>query len=136
MGHRDRMRVRAVVRTIPKNPSTPRRVSETTQGVEQLETGQLIRQKLWTRRLPVRQARQTILSCRGSHRYGLRSSPVVADDLRMHLAPALWIGIGVVVLVIGAVLLFFRGSSPEDLGAVSDQWVAQHRAGQVDDLSR
>jgi hypothetical protein len=54
----------------------------------------------------------------------------------MHLAPALWIGIGAVVLVVGVVLLFFRGSSSEDLGAVSNQWVAQHSAGQIDDLSR
>ena len=34
----------------------------------------------------------------------------------MHLAPALWIGIGAVVLAIGAILLFFRGSSSEGLG--------------------
>jgi hypothetical protein len=56
----------------------------------------------------------------------------------MRLAPALWIGLGAVVLAAGAVWLFFRGSSssPDALGAVSDQWVAQHRAGQVDDLSR
>ena len=60
----------------------------------------------------------------------------VADDRGMHLARALWIGAGVVVLAIGALVLFFRGTSSEDLGTVSGQWVAQHRAGQVDDLSR
>jgi hypothetical protein len=54
----------------------------------------------------------------------------------MHLAPALWIGIGASVLAIGAILLFFRGSSSEGLGAVSDQWVVRHRAGQLDDRGR
>jgi hypothetical protein len=67
----------------------------------------------------------------------LRPSPVVADDHWMRLAPALWIGIGAVVVAAGAAWLFFRGSSsPDALGAVSDQWVAQHRAGPGDDLSR
>lgn len=59
----------------------------------------------------------------------------VADDHRMHLASALWIGIGAIALAIGAILLFFRGSS-EDLGAVSAQWVVRHRAGRLDDLDR
>jgi hypothetical protein len=54
----------------------------------------------------------------------------------MHLARALWIGAGAVVLAIGALLLFFRGASSDDLGTVSGQWVAHHRAGQVDDLNR
>jgi hypothetical protein len=58
-----------------------------------------------------------------------------ADDPRMRLAPIVWIG-GAVALAAGVVFLFFRGSSSKDLGAVSDQWVAQHRAGQVDDLNR
>jgi len=53
----------------------------------------------------------------------------------MRLAPIVWIG-GAVALAAGVVFLFFRGSSSKDLGAVSDQWVAQHRAGQADDLSR
>ena len=53
----------------------------------------------------------------------------------MRIAPIVWIG-GAVALAAGVVFLFFRGSSSKDLGAVSDQWVAQHRAGQVDDLSR
>jgi hypothetical protein len=51
----------------------------------------------------------------------------------MH-APALWIGIGALALAAGVILLFFRGSSSQGLGAVSDQWVARHRAGQIDDL--
>jgi hypothetical protein len=54
----------------------------------------------------------------------------------MHLALALWIGMGVVALAIGASLLFFRGSSPDDLGAVSDSWVVQHSAGQLEDQGR
>jgi hypothetical protein len=56
----------------------------------------------------------------------------------MHLAPALWIGIGIglAALVIGASLLFFRGSSSEGLGAVSDRWVVQHRTGPLDDQGR
>jgi hypothetical protein len=54
----------------------------------------------------------------------------------MHLARALWIGASAVVLGIGALLLFFRGTSSEDLGTVSGQWVAHHRSGQVDELSR
>jgi hypothetical protein len=53
----------------------------------------------------------------------------------MRIAPIVWIG-GAVALAAGVVFLFFRGSSSKDLGAVSDQWVAQHRAGQVDDLNR
>ena len=64
--------------------------------------------------------------------------PTVAERCgvyRMRLAPIVWIG-GAVALAAGVVFLFFRGSSSKDLGAVSDQWVAQHRAGQVDDLSR
>ena len=60
----------------------------------------------------------------------------VADDRDMHLARALWIGAGAVVLAIGTFLLFFRGTSSEELGTVSGHWVAHHRAGQVDDLSR
>ena len=60
--------------------------------------------------------------------------PAVAED-KMRIAPIVWIG-GAVALAAGVVFLFFRGSSSKDLGAVSDQWVAQHRAGQADDLSR
>ena len=66
---------------------------------------------------------------------GLHPSPVVADDPRMRLAPIVWIG-GAVAVAVGVVFLFFRRPSSEDLGAVSDQWVAEHRAGPGDDLSR
>ena len=66
----------------------------------------------------------------------LLAPPVgVADHHRMNLQ-AVWIGIGAAALVIGAILLFFRGSSSEGLGMVSDQWVGQHRGKQLDDLER
>ena len=48
----------------------------------------------------------------------------VRDDHRMHLVTALGM-IGVVMLAIGAILLFFRGSSSQDLGTVSHQWVVR-----------
>jgi hypothetical protein len=60
----------------------------------------------------------------------------VVDDHRMHVGPVLWIGIGAVVLALGVILLFFRGSLSEGLGAVSDQWVVRHRAGPLDDRRR
>jgi hypothetical protein len=53
----------------------------------------------------------------------------------MH-APALWIGIGARCSPLCAILLFFRGSSSEALGAVSDQSVGRHRTGQIDDPGR
>ena len=54
----------------------------------------------------------------------------------MHLTAALWIGLGVVVVlaIVGVLLLHRR--SPVDLGTVSDQWVGQHRATPPDDVSR
>jgi hypothetical protein len=45
----------------------------------------------------------------------------------MHLGAALWIGLGAAALVIGGVLLLRRKPS-DGFGAVSDQWVMQHRA--------
>jgi hypothetical protein len=66
----------------------------------------------------------------------LASVIMVADDRRMNFPPALWIGFGAVVLAIGGVLLFRRGSSSDGLGAVSDQWVGQHRVMPGDDMSR
>jgi hypothetical protein len=53
----------------------------------------------------------------------------------MHPLTILWVAIGGLVMVLSVVVLFLRGSSSLDLGAVSDQWVAEHRA-QPDDLSR
>jgi len=50
------------------------------------------------------------------------------EDQAVHLSGLLWVGIGTVVIALAIVLLFFRGSSPPDLGTVSGQWIAQHRA--------
>jgi hypothetical protein len=54
----------------------------------------------------------------------------------MHLSTALWVGIGAAVMLLAVGILFFRGSSSPDLGAVSDQWLSQHRATQPDDFNR
>jgi hypothetical protein len=54
----------------------------------------------------------------------------------MHLSTTLGVGIGAAVMVLAVVVLFLRGSSSLDLGAVSDQWLSQHRATQPDDFSR
>ncbi len=50
----------------------------------------------------------------------------------MHVSSGAWIAIGAFVVVIGGVLLL-RRKTPENLGAVSDQWVAEHRAVRPDD---
>ena len=50
----------------------------------------------------------------------------------MHLGAAVWIGLGAAALVIGGVLLLRRKPS-DGFGAVSDQWVMQHRATPPDD---
>ncbi len=44
----------------------------------------------------------------------------------MYLSVLLWMGIGVIVISVAAILFFFRGSSPPDL-FVSGQWIAEHR---------
>jgi len=53
--------------------------------------------------------------------------PAVPDDQRMHIGAAIWIGLGAAALIIGGALLFRRKPS-DGFGAVSDQWVMQHRA--------
>ena len=53
----------------------------------------------------------------------------------MYPSIVLWVAIGGLVMVLSVVVLFLRGSASLDLGAVSDQWVAEHRS-QPDDLSR
>jgi hypothetical protein len=50
----------------------------------------------------------------------------------MHLSTAVWFGVGATVVVLAVIILFVRGSSAADLGSVSDQWVAQHRASDPD----
>ena len=49
------------------------------------------------------------------------------DDQRMHVGAAVWIGLGAAVFIIGGVLLM-RRKTTDGFGAVSDQWVMQHRA--------
>ena len=58
----------------------------------------------------------------------------VPDDQHMHFGAAIWIGLGTAVLVIGSVLLLRRKPS-DGFGAVSDQWVMQHRASPPDERS-
>jgi hypothetical protein len=45
----------------------------------------------------------------------------------MHVGAAVWIGLGIATLVVATVLLLRRKPS-DGFGAVSDQWVMQHRA--------
>jgi hypothetical protein len=56
----------------------------------------------------------------------------------MHLSSSvIWIGIAVLGLV--AVVLVVRHAfvaKPRDLGAMSGQWMAEHRAGQPEDPAR
>ena len=54
----------------------------------------------------------------------------------MHFATALWIGVGAVALVVIGGVLLLRHGPPDNLGAVSDQWVMQHRATPGDDTGR
>lgn len=59
-------------------------------------------------------------------------------DSAMQMAIAAWIatGVGLIGMAI-AVLMFIRPQSRAvDLGSVSEQWVAQHRAGPAHDLQR
>jgi len=49
----------------------------------------------------------------------------------MHLGAAILVGLGAAALVVGGVLLLRRKPS-DGFGAVSEQWVTQHRAGPED----
>jgi hypothetical protein len=57
----------------------------------------------------------------------LAVAPAVPDHERMHVGAAVWIGLGTATLVVATVLLLRRKPS-DGFGAVSDQWVMQHRA--------
>jgi hypothetical protein len=47
---------------------------------------------------------------------------------------AAWIGIGVgLVGALAAMFIHYRSSNTRDLGSVSEQWIAQHRAGPLTD---
>lgn len=53
----------------------------------------------------------------------------------MQIWSTVGIGIGVGVLgIVAVILMFMRPHGAVDLGSVSDQWIAQHRAGQAHDL--
>jgi hypothetical protein len=44
----------------------------------------------------------------------------------MHVG--VWITVGVLAVALAVVLVFFRGSSSKELGTLSNEWIAQHRA--------
>jgi hypothetical protein len=47
---------------------------------------------------------------------------------------AMWVAIGAGLFGLAMTLLLFKRSAGRmDLGSVSEQWMAQHRAGRVDD---
>jgi hypothetical protein len=62
----------------------------------------------------------------------------VRHDPAMQMSIAMWIAIGVGVIGMAiALLTFIRPQSRAvDLGSVSEQWMAQHRAGPAADLQR
>jgi len=47
-----------------------------------------------------------------------------------------FIGLGVVGVIVAAVALWYRGTQAEDLGSVSHVWIAELRAGDPYDSSR
>ena len=59
----------------------------------------------------------------------------LGHDPSMHnLSIAMWVAIGAGVFGLAMTLLMLkRSSGPMDLGSVSEQWMAQHRAGRADD---
>ncbi len=73
-----------------------------------------------------------------------RSSKIsiaVREDLRhdpaMHMSVAMWIAIGAGVIGLAmSLVMLMRSSGRMDLGSVSEQWMAQHRAGRADDPQR
>jgi hypothetical protein len=63
----------------------------------------------------------------------LAVTAAVPDDGLMHLGAMIWIGLGAAALVIGGVVLL-RRKPTDGFGAVSEQWVMQHRAGPPDEV--
>jgi hypothetical protein len=57
----------------------------------------------------------------------------VQHDVTMHTGNAVWLAIGVGVIGLAAAILMFarRHDRPADLGAVSDRWIAEQRAGKM-----
>jgi hypothetical protein len=46
------------------------------------------------------------------------------------------VGVGLAVGIIALVAAWQRGGAPADMGAVSSQWIAEHRMGSGDDSRR
>ena len=67
------------------------------------------------------------------HTAVLAPSRGASDDRPMNASSATWAILGGVAVIIGFVWVWRRKPS-ENLGAVSDQWVAQHRATPPDEL--
>jgi hypothetical protein len=59
----------------------------------------------------------------------------VGHDRAMHnMSIAMWVAIGAGVFGLAMTLLLLKRSGGRmDLGSVSEQWMAQHRAGRADD---
>ena len=58
----------------------------------------------------------------------------VGHDRAMHLSIAMWVAIGAGLFGLAMTLLLVKRSAGRmDLGSVSEQWMAQHRAGRADD---
>jgi len=58
----------------------------------------------------------------------------VGHDRAMHsMSIAIWVAIGAGLFGLAMTLLLKRSGGRMDLGSVSEQWMAQHRAGRVDD---
>jgi hypothetical protein len=58
----------------------------------------------------------------------------VGHDRAMHLSIAMWVAIGAGLFGLAMTLLLVKRSAGRmDLGSVSEQWMAQHRAGRADE---
>jgi hypothetical protein len=56
------------------------------------------------------------------------------DRAMPSMSIAMWVAIGAGLFGLAMTLLLFKRSAGRmDLGSVSEQWMAQHRAGRVDD---
>jgi hypothetical protein len=56
------------------------------------------------------------------------------DDAVHEMSIAMWVAIGAGLFGLAMTLLLLKRSAGRmDLGSVSEQWMAQHRAGRVDD---
>ena len=62
------------------------------------------------------------------------SVDAVGHDRAMHLSIAMWVAIGAGLFGLAMTLLLFKRSAGRmDLGSVSEQWMAQHRAGRAEE---